>query len=135
MQQRKEAKGMVFHTPQTFGDLTRHRFIWTSDSAGDVTYFAGRDLIGEAVQVEYSNSNGGGETYSVTLIDDASQDWLLGFVSSKSTGTNGRAALVQETVSSAQARPAPLPSGLWLIVDCSASAVRSGVVDIWTKGA
>ena len=128
----RDRKGQVFQTAIPKGSLTRYRFVWTSNAAGDAV-FKCLPMPGVAVEVAWSNSDAGGETYSATLIDDLAADWLLGLVSGKSTGASSRAALVDVTVTSSESRPAPLPDGLWFVVDCSASAQRSGVIDIWVK--
>lgn len=127
--------GVVFQSRVAIGSRERCRFQWTSDAAGDVVARVDVDLSGIAESVEFSNSDAGSETYSVTLIDDLGLDWLLGLGGSKSTAATTRAAFVEETVTSAESRPAPLPGSLWLKVDCSASAVRSGIVDIWLRAA
>lgn len=126
--------GDVFQNVERMGALTRYRFAWVSDSSGDVTHFVG-DIPGVAVTLEWKDANSGGETYSAYLKDDVGQDWFLALISGEATAGSGRAALVEEVISSVQARPAPLPSNLYFIVDCSASAVRSGIVDLWVQDA
>lgn len=124
---RRAATGIVFHTPSTHGEFVRHRFQWTSDSSGDAVFYV-VGVTGSPVAVEWKNTDAAGETYTVTLEDDLTEDWLTGLVSAVQTGTSGRESLIDATV------PAPLPGTLWFVVNCSAAAVRSGVVDIWTRG-
>lgn len=130
----RAATGSVSQTREAFGSRVRYRFLWISDGAGDALARVAFDMSGEtAEEVEFCHTSNGSETYAVTLIDDVDMDWLAGLGSGKATNTTTRAALVEVTVSSAESRPAPLPSGLWFKVDCSASAERSGSVDIWTR--
>lgn len=130
----RAAVGTVFESSERMGNLTRHRFKWISDAAGDVTYRIDR-MDGVAVSLEWKDQNAGGNSYTVTLVDDLGKDWSLGLITSTSTGGSGRAPLVEEVISSIQARPAPLPSPLHLIVDCSTSAVYEGIIDIWVQNA
>lgn len=130
--------GDVSYEPLAFAAGVRHRFRWTTTSAG-VAVFAVPEMIGRMVYKasSYHRTSGSG-TYTITLIDELDADWLGSQLATLTINTTTIKTLADVVTSGAAKWALPLmlgPSELYLRITHTSASTYNGVLDLYEPSA